>query len=198
MFFEKKNLIICLAVITAITLPLAAKPSQSSPRVVDFAKCFTESSFGKREQANFNQMKEQMEKAIQDLSEQMKETSAKLEDEFVRDSLSPEAEKDLQNKMQTLTGELQRYQQQYYYMLQQANMKTMNAMSEKVKQACHTLAEEKKYTLIMNQEQVFNYNSELDVTADVIVKLNEMFTAETASKEKVQAELAKPAAKKTE
>jgi len=197
MFFQKKNAIICLAVLSSLTLSLTAKPSNTSARVVDFTKCFTDSSYGKREQANFNQMKEQMEKAIQDLSEQMKESAAKLDDEFVRDALSPEAEAELQTKLQTLSGELQRYQQQYYYMLQQANMKTMQTMSEKVKEASHSIAQEKKYPLVMNQEQVFHYTSDLDITSEVISKLDEMYVTEEAAlaKSKENATTSKAATK---
>ena len=196
MNFVKKNLILCLTVCTAVSLPLLAKPSKNSARVVDFAKCFTDSAFGKKEQENFNQMKSQMEKAIQDLTNQMKETTAKLDDPFTLDSLSPEAEKELQNKAQTLSGELQHYQQQYYYLLQQANMKTMATMSEKIKQASHTLAEEEKYTLIMNQEQVFHYTPDLDVTPKIIAELDKMFDAENNAKNTPKAELSKPEAKK--
>ncbi len=191
MNFVKKNLILCLTVCTAVTLPLAAKSSKNSARVVDFAKCFADSAFGKREQENFNQMKDQMEKAIQDLTNQMKEASAKLEDEFVRDSLSPEAEKELQNKAQALSIDLQRHQQQYYYMLQQANMKTMSTMSDKIKIASHTLAEEQKYSLIINQDQVFHYTADLDVTPQVIVELNKMYDAENNAKNKTTTEAKK-------
>lgn len=191
MFFNKKNLLTCVAVLSTAALPLTAKNNESA-RVVDFAKCYTSSQFGIREQNSFNQMKEQMEKAIKDLNDQMTETSAKLDDEFVRDALSPEAEKELQEKMQTLTGELQRYQQQYYYMLQQANMKTMNVMAEKVKAASTALAKQKKYSIILNKDQVFHYTEELDVTEDVISKLDEMFEKETANLEKVKKELSKP------
>jgi Skp family chaperone for outer membrane proteins len=82
-------------------------------------------------------------------------------------------------------------------MLQQANMKTMQTMSEKVKEASHTIAQEKKYPLIMNQEQVFHYTSDLDITSEVISKLDEMYVTEEAAlaKSKENATASKAATK---
>jgi Skp family chaperone for outer membrane proteins len=141
-------------------------------------------------------MKSQMEAAIKELSDQMTEASAKLEDEFTRESLSPEAEKKLQEEMQTLSSELQRYQQQYYYMLQQANMKTMNIMADKIKEASGSIAKEKHYSLIVNKEQVFHYTPDLEITDAVIIKLDDMFKTETENMEKVKSELSKKGAAK--
>ena len=190
MNFNKKSLLTCMAVLAVATTPAFARGSDSA-RVVDFSKCYSESSYGKREQESNNQMKEQMEKAIQELNAQLTETSSKLNDEFVRDSLSPEAEKELQDKMQTLSGELQRYQQQYYYMMQQANYKTMNVMAEQIKKAAKLVAEKKGYALVMNKDQVFHYTENLDVTESVITELDSMFKAEAteaAKKEAAKAE----------
>lgn len=196
MFFNKKNLLTSCVVFTIATMPLMAKQSADTARIVDFGKCYTDSQYGKREQENFTAMKSQMEAAIKELSDQMTEASAKLEDEFTRDSLSPEAEKKLQEEMQTLSSELQRYQQQYYYMLQQANMKTMNVMADKIKEASGSIAKEKHYSLIVNKEQVFHYTPDLEITDAVIIKLDDMFKTETENMEKVKSELSKKGAAK--
>ena len=157
-------------------------PNNNLVRVVDFAKCSKDSSFGKKEQEHFNQMKDQLEKIIHDLSIQIKETTAKLNNPFVLASLPPDDEKALKNKGQTLSLELQRIQQQSYHRLQQAHMKIIALMSEKIRQASHTLSKEKKYPLIMNHEQVFHYTPDLDVTSEIISELNKMFDAENALK----------------
>ncbi|MCH9620693.1 MAG: hypothetical protein S4CHLAM20_00940 [Chlamydiia bacterium] len=188
MFFNKKSLQLSVIALGFAISPLSAKATQAT-RVVDFTKCYTDSSFGKREQENNDQMKAQMEKAIKELNDQLSETSAKLNDEFVRDSLSPEAEKELQDKMQTLSVELQRYQQQYYYMMQQANYKTMNIMAGKIKEASKNLAKKKNYTLIINKDQVFHYTENLDVTEAIISELDNMFKAEASNKAQVKQEL---------
>jgi len=196
MFFNKRNLLTSCVVFTIATMPLMAKQSADTARIVDFGKCYTDSQYGKREQENFTSMKNQMEAAIKELSDQMTEASAKLDDEFTRDSLSPEAEKKIQEEMQTLSSELQRYQQQYYYMLQQANMKTMNIMADKIKEASGNIAKENHYSLIVNKEQVFHCTPDLEITGEVIVKLDEMFKKETENMEKVKTELSKKGAAK--
>jgi Skp family chaperone for outer membrane proteins len=190
MLFTKRNLFICFAAISSAAVSLEAK-SEDAPRVVDFGKCYTDSSYGKKEQEGFNQLKDQMEKAIKDLNDQLTETSAKLDDEMVRDSLSPEGEKELQEKMSVLSNELQRYQQQYYYMLQQANMRTMNVIAEKVKSASSELAKKMNYSIIMSKDQVFHNTEKFDVTEEVIAILEIMYQNEVANKEKAQAEVSK-------
>lgn len=188
MFLNKKNLIIAFSVLSIAALPLSAKSSSNSAKIVDFGRCYMESEFGKREQDNFNQMKDQMENSIKDLSDQLTEVQTKLDDEFIVDSLSPEAEKELNDKKNTLIGELQRYQMQYPQIMQNAQQQSVYAFAERVKAASKDLAKEKSYSLIMNKDQVFHYTEELDVTSDVIVRLDSMYKTENA---KAANELAK-------
>ena len=63
MFLNMNKLLKCVPFLLVAITPLTA-----STKVVDFGKCFTESEFGKKAQASFNQMKEQMElKAVEEI-----------------------------------------------------------------------------------------------------------------------------------
>lgn len=179
----KKFFLSSVTALALATTPAMAKATAQAARVVDFTKCYSESSYGQKEQEANNQMKDQMEKAINELNSQLSETSEKLNDEAVRDSLSPEAEKELQQKMQTLSAELQRYQQQYYYMMQQAQYRTMNIMADHIKKASTNVAKANGYDLIINKDQVFHFTTDLDVTSAVIKELDAMFKADNAKSE---------------
>lgn len=152
--------------------------------VVDFAKCVTESKHGKAEQANFESIRMQMQKAIEDLDAQMNETANKLQDKDLLDSLSPEAENELKTRFQTLGEELNRYHSQYYQVMQQANMKLVHTMSSLINQASEVIAKKDKWDLIMNKEAAFHFNQDLDVTSNIIQELNKKFEKEEKAQSK--------------
>ena len=189
MLLLNKKLLTLTAALVAITLPISAEQPESAARIVDFAKCYTDSKYGKKEQENLEMMKSQMEKAMRELNDQLTETSAKLNDEHVLDSLSPEAEKELKDKLEVLTGEMQRGQQQFYYMMQQANMKTMNTIAEKIKAASKELAKKNDYKLIINKDQVFFLSDNLEITEDMITHMDSMYEKEIIKKKEVEKQL---------
>lgn len=176
---NKKLMMITLGSLSLLASPLSAKASANTARFVDFRKCFLESNFGKQEQERFQEMQTQMEKSIKDLTAQLTEVQEKLNDEDVRDALSKKAEEELQEKQNTLTAELQRYQMQFPQILQQAQSQSFYMVREKAKNAATELATEKKLGCILSEDQAFFYKAELDVTAQVIEKLNKLYEKES-------------------
>lgn len=146
--------------------------------VVDFGKCVEGSKFGKSEQESFESIKIRMHKAIEDLDHQLSETATKLQDKDLLDSLSPEAENELKVKFQALNEEMNRYQGQYYQVMQQANMKLVQTMAEMIARASEVVAKNGKYTMIINREAAFHYSPNLDVTPQVIAQLDKLFEEE--------------------
>lgn len=153
--------------------------------VVDFAKCIEGSKAGKAEQEGFEAIKVRMHKAIEDLDSQLSETATKLQDKDLLDSLSPEAENELKGKFQALNEEMNRYQGQYYQVMQQANMKLVQTMAEMIARASEVVANNGKYTMIINREAAFHYAPNLDVTPLVIAQLDKLF--DDQSKQNLQA-----------
>lgn len=173
--------------ILAVALGLIAASNLSAEfnvGVVDFAKCITESKLGKQEQEGFEKVRNQMQKAVEDLNSQLTETAKKLEDEELLDSLSPEAEKELKAKFQSLNEELNRYQSQYYQVMQQANMRVMHVIGEQVNKASDAVAKQKQLSLVINKEAAFQFNPGLEVTDLVIAEMNNEFdkNKQTAAK----------------
>jgi outer membrane protein len=160
----------------ALTMLLAASSLQAvSFGTVNFTTCVTDSKFGKQEQAQFEAMRDQMEKLIKDAEKQLTELAGKLQDTDYLDSLSPEAEQSLKVQLGTLQEEMQRYQNQAMQVMNQANMKLVQVMSDRVNTASKTVAMQKKLDFVINKDALFYYLPESEVTKDVIQELDKSF-----------------------
>ncbi|MFI5334146.1 MAG: OmpH family outer membrane protein, partial [Chlamydiales bacterium] len=108
--------------------------------VVNFGNCVTDSKLGKQEQASFEALKKQLSSLLEDTEKQLNEISTKLNDQEFMDGLSPEGEEELKNKFQNLNEELNRYQSQYYQVLNQANMRIIQMLSTSISTAAEKVA----------------------------------------------------------
>lgn len=160
---------------------LQAADPLSSPKVamVNFKSCVENSKAGKQEQANFDKMKKQMEDVLAEKEKSLKELSTKINDEDYLDSLSKEAQAELKHKYRVSNQEIAQQQQQFFQMLQQANYKILQKMTEEVSEAAKIVAKNKNLDLVLNEEGVFYYNSALDISQDIIKAMD----ARTGSKE---------------
>lgn len=163
--------------ITAISLLSTASAVESSPSVgiVNFTTCASDSKLGKQEQASFEALRKQMTSLLEDTEKQINELAAKFNDPEFLDSLSPEAEEELKNKFRSLNEDMSRYQNQYYQVLQQSNMKVMQTLSNSVNTASEKVAKDKKLSLIVNKEACFFTSSALDVTQFVIAEMDKNY-----------------------
>jgi outer membrane protein len=155
--------------------------------VVDFGKCVTDSKLGKQEQNSFEALKNQMSGALQETEKQLTEISTKLNDPEYLDGISPEAEEELKVKFRTLSEEMNRYQNQYYQILNQANMRIIHSLGATINTAAEKVAKDKKLNVVMNKEACFFFAEKLDVTNFVIAEMDKTYEAEaknqTASNE---------------
>ena len=119
---------------------------------------------------------------LEDTEKQLNELSAKFNDPEFLDGLSPEAEEELKNKFRTLNEELGRYQNQYYQVMNQANMRIMQTISASINTASEKVAKDKKLSMVVNKDACFYYTPGLDVTTLVIGEMDKTF-AEDAKKQ---------------
>lgn len=146
--------------------------------VVNFTTCVQESKFGKKEQENFDNLRKQMVSMIEESQKELQELSQKLEDTDYLDSLSPKAEEELKMKFQTKNQDIARIQNQYYQMLQQANMQVMQKLNENVSKASEAVALKKNLGVVMNKEACFYYKPSLEVTKLVIDEMDKNYESE--------------------
>lgn len=155
--------------------------------VVNFGNCVTDSKIGKQEQASFEALKKQLSSLLEDTEKQLSEISTKLNDQEFMDGLSPEGEEELKNKFQNLNEELNRYQSQYYQVLNQANMRIIQMISSNISAAAERVAKEKKLTMVINKEACFFYSPQLEVTAQVVGEMDRVYDQEVKKQAAAQA-----------
>ncbi len=143
--------------------------------IVNFGTCVADSKLGKQEQASFESLKKQMTSLLEDTEKQLNDLAAKFNDPEYLDGLSPEAEEELKNKFRTLNEELGRYQNQYYQVMNQANMRIVQTLSNSINTAAEKVAKDKKLTMVVNKDACFYFTPGLDVTNFVVVEMDKNF-----------------------
>lgn len=176
---RKLFVILSLTILSVAGFAQEAKPSVG---VVNFAQALSDSKVGKQEQASFESLKKQMTSLLEDTEKQLTEISAKFNDSEYMDGLSPEAEDELKNKFRSLSEEMNRNQNQYYQVLNQANMKVIQTIGAAVQQASEKVAKDKKLTMILNKEACFYYMPTLDVTSLVVAEMDKSFDGSAAKR----------------
>ena len=151
--------------------------------IVNFPTCVTESKYGKQEQESFEKLREQMTTLMTDNEKQLNDIATKFNDPEFVDSLSPEAEQELKAKFQTLSEELNRYQQQYMQVMQQANMQLMQTMNGRVQTASKVIAKKRKLPMVVREEACFHYDPSFDITKSVIAEMDKSFDKENKTQD---------------
>jgi outer membrane protein len=181
----------CATSLLALTSVSDAAESAQNIGVVNFASCITDSKLGKQEQASFEALKKQLSTLLEDTDKQLVEINNKLGDTEFMDGLSPEGEEELKNKFRVLNEELNRYQAQYYQVLNQANMRIVQMLSGSISTAAERVAKEKHLTMVVNKEACFFFSPQLEVTPLVINEMDRVFEQE--AKKSPQLPAAQPA-----
>lgn len=167
---------------------ISAHAQNSNAGIVNFTTCITKSKYGLQEQEAFEEAKNKMTSIMADLEKQLKDIHEKFQDPEFVDSLSPEAEQEMKSRFQSLNEELSRYQNQYYQVMNQANMKLIQLMNAHVSEAAEVVAKKEHLSFILNKDACFFYKPEKDVTAIVITEMDKKFdknemTQKTSRKE---------------
>ena len=167
--------------IIALSLTTAAFSAEtiSSFGIVNFGTCVSDSKLGKQEQASFESLKKQMTALLEDTEKQLNELATKFNDPEYLDGLSPEAEEELKVKFRTLNDELSRYQNQYYQVMNQANMRIMQTMATSINSASEKVAKDKKLTMVVNKDACFYFTPALDVTRFVVDEMDKNYAQES-------------------
>jgi outer membrane protein len=174
-----------LLFIACAAIPCVAADKIVPPNVgtVSFKTILEKSKVGKKEQAHFDQLRKQIEQTIEQKEKELNELAPKFSEEYL-DSLTPEAEAELKEKFKTLSQDLTQQQNQFYQTLNQANMQVVQKIFEMISEASKALAKEKGFDLIINDESCFYKAEKLDLSEDIIKKLDEMHEATEKAEKK--------------
>lgn len=172
--------------ISAITASLLAtasvKAADAKAGIVNFATILSESKHGQNEQESFEALKKQMTSLLEDTEKQLNEIAQKFNDPDYVDGLSPEGEAEMKQKFQVLSEEMNRYQNQYYQVMQQANMRLIQVMTTHINDASEKLAKKNKLAYIINKDACFYYDPSLDVTPQIMTEMNTSFEKDELAK----------------
>ena len=171
----KKNFMKATVAALALTATSATFADNNTFGIVNFASCITDSKLGKEEQSAFENLKKQMTDHLETTEKQLNELAAKFNDADYMDGLSPEAEDELKNKIRNLNEELMRTQNQYYQVLNQANMKIMQVVGATINTAAEKVAKDKKINMIVNKDACFFHNPTMDITNLVIAEMDKNY-----------------------
>lgn len=151
---------------------VTAEEKDSKIGIVNFTQCVTESRLGKAEQESLENVKNQMSNLIKDIEQQLTDISAKFNDADYLDGLSPEGEQELKAKYHSLKEEYDRYQAQFYQVMQQANMRLLQTVSGSVNLATQKIAKEDELSLVINKDACFSFDNSFDITQKVISEMD--------------------------
>jgi len=187
---KKTSILASVLSMSLLTTAGAAAPAETPPQVgiVNFATCINESKLGKEEQASFEGLKKQLSSLLEETEKQLSDISAKFNDPEYLDGLSPEAEEELKTKFRTLSEEMNRYQNQYYQVLNQANMKIVQNMSTNINSAAEKVAKDKQLTMVINKDACFFFTPQLEITPLVVAEMDRVYEQEAKQKAAAQAE----------
>jgi outer membrane protein len=178
-FFMKKYFLSVF--LSSALLSTGAFATDASPTIgiVNFTTCITDSKLGKQEQTSFDALKKQLGTLLEDTEKQLTEINNKMNDPEFMDGLSPEGEEELKVKFQTLNEEMGRYQNQYYQVLNQANMRIVQMLQSSIATAAEKVAKEKKLGMVVNKDACFFYAPQSEVTSLVIAEMDRVYEIES-------------------
>jgi len=171
----RRSLLPILLATVGLSTAAFAAPDAANVGIVNFSTCISDSKLGKQEQASFESLKKQMTTMLEDTEKQLNEISAKFNDADFLDGLSPEAEEELKVKFRTLNEELSRYQNQYYQVLNQANMRIIQTLSTSINGAAEKVAKNKNLTMVLNKDACFFYSPALEITPLIVAEMDRNF-----------------------
>lgn len=164
--------------------------------VVNFTTCIMESKHGKSEQGQLESIKQQWSSVIEQTEKELKEVSTKLNDQNFMEGLSADASTQLQVKYKTLSEDMQKYQNQLYQVLNQANYIFVQKMVGFINKASEEIAAQKKFSMVVNKEMCFYNKDGLDITKQIVNIMDKNFEKEKKLSDAKAKEAGKTAAHK--
>lgn len=169
----KSNYLFKFLVATSMLTSVSfANGSQPKIGIVSIRTCLEESNQGTEGRKTLESMNKQMTESLQETDKQLGEITSKLNNDDFRDSLTPEAEAELQNNYNALAQERELKRAQFSQQLSQAQMMLIQQLMEKVSAASKEVASNKGLDLVLHEDAVTYFGSQHDITKPVIAQMN--------------------------
>lgn len=139
---------------------------------VSLKRCMDESQLGQRKTQEMEALRKKFVQTSEEIEKELTAIYEKLQDAEYMESISEESALELQKKFESLSGEYQAYQGQYYQFINQSNYKNVQELIEAVKVASECVREKLGYDVILNEESVLTIIQSADITNQVIQQLD--------------------------
>ncbi len=173
-----KNLLRGMLLLSIFASTLVFAEENLRVGVVDFGACLGKSYLGQQENTKWESMRNEMVTMIEGKQKELQEIADKLNNPDYIDTITAEAEKELEMKARSLSEELQLLGNQSDQALQQASTKIMQSLKSEVDKACEYIAREKNFDYILNKDTCFYFKKPTDITPLVIQEMNRHYQPE--------------------
>lgn len=170
-----------------------AAPALAATGIVNPTSCMEKSKFASAKREEIETFGKELQVKLESLHKEYKEVEDKLKNTEYVDSITPEAEKALENEKAAKAQKLGMAQSEFSQMMQQKQMEFYQALQENIGEASQQIAQEKKLDNIASKDLFFFFDQKLDVTDEVISKMDELFEQKEFEAKKATSELAKKA-----
>ena len=156
---------------------LSAFAADPAPQlgVVNFSTCVSDSKLGMQEQASFETLKKQMASLLEDTENNSMISLLNSTTPTISMVSLLRLKRILKISSAPFNEDLNRYQNQYYQVMNQANMRIVQTLSNGINAASEKVAKSKKLSVVLNKEACFYYMPALDVTKMVIAEMDKAF-----------------------
>lgn len=165
---------------TLLSASAVAAADEMRVGVVDFKTCLESSYLGQQETNKLEAMRNEMVSTLESKEKLLTDVMNKLRKPEYLDTISPQAEEELQKQYAQLSEEISMLQNQAYQTLNQAQMKMIQTLSEQISKSSEYLAREQNLDMIINQESCFYFKRPLEITPLVVQELNRHFQPDIA------------------
>ena len=138
--------------------------------VIDLQKVLETSNAGKTIQAKLKKQKEKMESDLQAKGTEIEKISKRLERESM--VMSKEMREEKEREQRIKINDFKTLQKKYRTDLQKLEVQLMNQLQKDVKELVDSIGKKKGYLLIVNKYTVLYSPGSIDITDDLIKRLN--------------------------
>jgi len=138
--------------------------------VIDLQKILETSNSGKSIQAELKKQKEQMESDLKQRGAEIEKISKRLERESMVMSKEMRDEKEREQRIKI--NDFKSLQKKYRSDLQKLEVEMMNQLQQDIKELVDGIGKKEGYLLIINKYSVLYSPGSIDITEDLIKKLN--------------------------
>lgn len=171
----------------------SAYADNSAPGIVNATTCMEQSKFAQNKKTEIDSYAKELQAKLESLHKEYKEIEDKLKNTEYVDSITPEAEKNLENEKAARAQKLGMAQSEFSQMMQQKQMEYFQALQESISEAAQLVAAENHLSGVASKDIYFYFDPALEITDKVIAKMDELYD----QKQKTLEEKKVASAKKT-